>query len=115
MESNRAIQFQYPLYSYLVEPGPRPAALRDSLTGTLYVPLWTDRDLFDAFVENFDFGGPICGLQIDDRYELTDFLGRFDHPLITQVAIDPDARAWIPFDLRDIDQVVRQINRTKPR
>jgi hypothetical protein len=115
MEFDNTALFVFPIYSYLIEPGHRPAALRDTSTGTLYVPLWTARDLFDTFVENFEFGGPISGLQIDDRYELTNFLGRFDHPAITQVAIDPDARSWIPFDLRDIEQVVRQINRTKPR
>lgn len=115
MQFDDAFLFDFPIYSYLIEPGPRPGALRDTTSGTLYVPLWTDRDLFDTFVENFEFDGPICGLKIDDRYELTDFLGRFDHPAITQVAIDPDARCWIPCDLRDIDQVVRQINRAKPR
>ena len=115
MKFENAVQFAFPIYSYLIEPGPRPAALRNTTTGVLYVPLWTHRDLFDEFVANFDFDGPICGLKIDDRYELTDFLGRFDHPSITQVAIDPDVRSWIPCDLHDIDQVLKQINRMKPR
>jgi hypothetical protein len=115
MESEDPFLFVYPIYSYLMESGPRPGALRDPVSGTVYVPLWTDRDLFDTFVENFQFGGPICGLQIDDQFELTSFLGRFQDPAITQVAIDPDARHWIPFDLRDIAQIVRQINKLKPR
>ena len=115
MESEDPFLFVYPIFSYLIESGPRPGALRDPASGTVYVPLCTDRDLFDTFVENFQFGGPICGLQIDDQIELTNFLGRFQDPSITQVAIDPDARSWIPCDLRDIDQIVRQINKLKPR
>jgi hypothetical protein len=110
-----AFLFVYPIFSYLIESGPRPGALRDPATGTLYVPLWTDRDLFDTFVENFEFGSPICGLQIDDQVELTNFLGRFKNPAITQVAIDPDARHWVHIDLREIDEIVRQINKVKPR
>lgn len=115
MESADGFLFVFPLFAYLIEPGPRPGALRDSRTGTLFVPLWTGRDLFDTFVENFKFGDPISGLRIENRFDLSEFLDRFKNPLITHVAIDPDARPDIPFDLRKIKDIVEQIEKPKPR
>ncbi|HEY3963563.1 MAG TPA: hypothetical protein VGM05_03335 [Planctomycetaceae bacterium] len=115
MEQDAGFRIDFPMYSYLMEPGPRPGALRDPETGLLFVPLWTDRERFDAFVECFEFGGPISGLQIDNRFELTDFLSRFQNPAITQVAIDPDALPELPFDLLDIADVVELVNKPKPK
>ena len=115
MEFDQAIKFTFPIYSYLMEPGPRPGALRDSQSGLFYVPLWTNRRLFDEFVENFEFSGPICGLQINDRCELGNFLGRFDHPSIMHVAIDPSAQAWDPCELHNIEEILRQCYPAKPR
>ena len=115
MEIDQAFNFEYPIFSYLLEPGHRPGALRDSRTGMYYVPIWTERRLFDEFVENFEFSGPICGLQINDRYELSNFLSRFDHPAITQVAIDPDAAPWNACELHNIEEIRRQCHPTNPR
>ena len=115
MTLDNAFQFVFPIFSFLIESGPRPGALRDQTSGIVFVPLWTDRDLFDAFVQNFQFDDPICGLEINDRFELAEFLDRFRNPAITQCAIDPDGRHWGTLDLRDIEEIVGQISRTKPR
>ena len=73
------------------------------------------RELFDTFIENFQFDDAVCGLQIDDKFELAAFLDRFQNPAVTQFAIDPDARSWMPLNLQDIDEIVGQIHRSKPR
>ncbi|MBI3864944.1 MAG: hypothetical protein HY290_23965 [Planctomycetia bacterium] len=115
MMSDDTFLFDFPIFAFLVTPGPRPGAIRDTTSGTVFVPLWTDRVRFEAFIEEFQFGAPVCGLQIDDRVELTDFLDRFKCSVITQVAIDPDARQWLPFDFHEIEEILRQDKRLKPR
>jgi hypothetical protein len=115
MELDQAFRFEFPIFSYLMEPGPRPGALRDSQSGSYYVPLWTERHLFDEFVTTFEFGGPICGLQINDCRELVDFLSRFDHPAITQAAIDPDAAPWHTCKLIEIADILHRCHPKKPR
>ena len=105
----------FPIFSFLLEPGPRPGVIRDPQTGIAFVPLWTHRELFDSFVENFEFGEPIAGLQIDNWLQLTDFLGRFRNPAIKQVAIDPEATPGTSFDLRTIESILGHIDIRKPR
>jgi|SRR5579872_3188494 len=105
----------FPIFSFLLEPGPRPGVIRDPETGTAFVPLWTNRELFDAFIENFEFGEPIAGLQIDNWLQLTDFLGRFKNPAIKQVAIDPEPAPGTPLHLKSIDSIFGHIDIRKPR
>jgi hypothetical protein len=115
MPPGEGIHLVFPIYSFLLEPGPRPGVIRDRKTGIAFVPLWTNRELFDIFVEDFEFGEPIAGLQIDNWLQLTDFLGRFRNPAVKQVAIDPDATPGTPFDLRTIDSIFAHIDIRKPR
>lgn len=115
MVAGEGFHVVFPIFSFLLEPGPRPGVIRDPVTGISFVPLWTLRELFDTFVENFDFGEPIAGLQIDNWLQLTDFLGRFRNPAIKQVAIDPDATPGTPFDLRRIESILAHIDIRKPR
>jgi hypothetical protein len=105
----------FPIFSFLVEPGPRPGVIRDPDTGTAFVPLWTRRELFDAFVENFEFGEPIAGLQIDNWLQLTDFLGRFRNPAVQEVAIDPEPTPGTTLDLKRIESILGHIDIRKPR
>lgn len=115
MERADGVRIVFPMFAFLIEPGPRPGALRTAGTETLFVPLWTSLGLFHKFVENFEFGGPISGLRIENRYEMTEFLGRFRNPAITQVAFDPEATSAILLNLQDIDDLVEQINKPKPK
>ncbi len=115
MKPDAGFHAVFPIFSFLVEPGPRPGVIRDAKTGIAFVPLWTLRDLFDAFVEDFEFDGPIAGLQIDNWLQLTDFLGRFKNPAVQQVAIDPEATPGGDLDLRRIDSILGHIDIRKPR
>jgi len=115
MEPRKGFHFVFPIFSFLVEPGPRPGVIRDPDTGVAFVPLWTLRELFDAFVEDFEFDGPIAGLQIENWLQLTDFLGRFRNPAVQQVAIDPEPTPGTSLDLRRIESILGHIDIRKPR
>ena len=115
MQPGEGFHIDFPIFSFLIEPGPRPGVIRDPKTGIAFVPLWTSRELFDSFVEDFEFGEPIAGLQIDNWLQLTDFLSRFRNPAIKQVAIDPEAMPGTAFDLWTIDSIFAHIDIRKPR
>src|SRR5579864_2610576 len=110
MEPGEGFHVVFPIYSFLLEPGPRPGVIRDPDTGTAFVPLWTLRELFDVFVENFEFDEPIAGLQIENWLQLTDFLGRFRNPAVKQVAIDPEATPGASLNLRSIEGILGNID-----
>ena len=115
MEPGEGFRIVFPIFSFLLEPGPRPGVIRDPESGIAFVPLWTLRELFDTFVENFEFDEPIAGLQIENWLQLTDFLGRFRNPAVKQVAIDPEATPGASFNLRKIDSILEHIDIRKPR
>jgi hypothetical protein len=115
MKPDAGFHAVFPIDSFLIEPGPRPGVIRDPETGVAFVPLWTMRERFDAFVEDFDFDGPIAGLQIENWLQLTDFLGRFRNPAVQQVAIDPEAMPGRSLDLRRIESILGHIDIRKPR
>ncbi len=115
MKPDAGFHAVFPIFSFLIEPGPRPGVIRDPDSGIAFVPLWTLRELFDAFVAEFEFDGPIAGLQIDNWLQLTDFLGRFRNPVVQQVAIDPEATPGKALDLRRIESILGHIDIRKPR
>ncbi len=115
MEPGEGFRVVFPIFSFLIEPGPRPGVIRDPVTGTPFVPLWTRRELFDLFVNNFSIGEPIAGLQIDNWLQLSDFLGRFRNPAVKQVAIDPDPVPGATPEFRTIESILGHIDIRKPR
>jgi hypothetical protein len=81
-----------PAYSYLIEPGPQPGYLRDPGSGTIFVPIWTDSDLFLSYLERGGLAGKVSGLEITSKAELIAYL-RTIPDRIEHVAIDPGAKA----------------------
>jgi hypothetical protein len=81
-----------PLYSYLIEPGPQPGFLRDPTTDAVFVPIWTDSDLFLTYLERSGLAGKVSGLKITSNEELVAYL-RTIPAGVDQVAIDPGAKA----------------------
>jgi hypothetical protein len=81
-----------PMYSYLIEPGPRPGYLREPERGIVFVPLWTDHDLFETYLERSGLAGRVSGLVIGSRAELVTYL-RSVPETVEEVVTDPNATA----------------------
>lgn len=96
--------FTLPLYTYLIEPGPRPGFLRDPGKGIVFAPIWTDLDLFERYLEQSNLAGKVSGLQIHTREELVTFLASIT-PQIEYIAVDPShqpKRAFTIFGRQDL-------------
>jgi len=85
--------FTLPLYSYLIEPGPRPGFLRDPKTQIVFVPLWTDSDTFETYLQRSGMAGKVSGLRIYSRKELIAYLRSIPSEQIKHVMVDPMPKA----------------------
>ena len=78
-----------PLYTYLIEPGPKPGYLRGGKSGPTFVPFWTDYDLFETYLNGSGLSGKVSGLTIHSEQELITFLNSIPDT-IKHVAVDPN-------------------------
>jgi hypothetical protein len=99
-----------PAYSYLIEPGPQPGYLRDPGSGAVFVPIWTDSDLFLTYLERSGLAGRVSGLEITSKDELTAYL-RTIPASIEQVAIDPGAKAPQRMSAWKVSQLCDELER----
>lgn len=81
-----------PVFSYLIEPGPRPGFLQHPTTKVAYVPLWTDDDQFDRFLTESGLAGRVSGLCMNTVPELVTFLKHIPAQ-VQDVMVDPLAKA----------------------
>lgn len=104
IDDNDSFLFMLPLYGYLIEPGPHPGFLRDPGKGTTFVPLWTDHDLFDTYLQKSGLAGKVSGLQIHSQEELVTFL--LSIPANVQhVVVDPNPKekqGLTVFEIREL-------------
>jgi hypothetical protein len=104
--------FTLPLYSYLIEPGPKPGYLRDPKTQIIFVPLWTDGDTFATYLERSGLAGKVSALLIHSRAELLTFL-RLIPNLIKHVMIDPIPKAPAITSVFELERLIKELSSGK--
>lgn len=81
--------FDLPVFTYLIEPGSRPGFLQDPKSGSAFVPLWTDSDAFEIYLQKSGLAEKgATKLRMDSREELVGFLRSVPTP-IQLVMFDP--------------------------
>lgn len=108
--SDDGFLFTFPLFSYLIEPGPKPGYLREPATKTVFVPLWTDEDLFGTYLQASGLAGRVSGLQLQDGGELAVYL-RSVPDTIKHAMIDPAAKAPQVTRLYNIAKLLEYLER----
>ncbi|MFN0051612.1 MAG: hypothetical protein ACKV0T_05435 [Planctomycetales bacterium] len=95
----------FPVFTYLVSPGPVPGALQDSQSRGLVAPVWTSLEQFEQFRAGGGLPEQISVLQLDQPAEFQAFLRQINGMGVERIAIDvrpTPPQAPITWNVKDL-------------
>ncbi|MSR60066.1 MAG: hypothetical protein EXS05_20910 [Planctomycetaceae bacterium] len=88
MKFDDGLILNFPLFTFMISPGPVPGALQNPKTGSLVAPLWTGLDKFEECRREGMLPEQISVLQLDTPRQFLAFLRQIYGLGISQLAID---------------------------